>query len=171
MVLIRCGASAGGTVSPRDTLKGADQGLLRERRACPPEACSGGEHFQRVTFWHRQAQAGALPAGTVTSVTRVAANLLQIAATRQVAHPYRGPAYVPHHLRKTSARAGAAAALGDLQDVKHRLRADALDAIVADFAAQALQAQQPGIARGAQFGPAPPSLQPMTPWCSPSTRD
>ena len=71
-----------------------DQGLLGELRALPAGSVLRGRAIFTVSpCWHRLDQAGALP------VTRIAANLLQIAPAGQIAHSYRGPAHVAHHLR------------------------------------------------------------------------
>jgi hypothetical protein len=47
--------------------------------------------------------------------------------------------------RQSSARTSTPVPLRNFQDIEDCLRGDALDAIVADFAAQSLQGQAPGI--------------------------
>jgi len=72
----------------------------------------------------------------VPSIAAVAANLLEISATRQTPHPNSGPPQLAHQLRQSPARASTAAALRDFQDIEQGLRSNALDAIVTNFAVQ-----------------------------------
>jgi hypothetical protein len=71
-----------------------------------------------------------MPMALVPRITAVAANLLEISATRQTPHPNSGPPQLAHQLCQSPARASTAAALRDLQDVEHALRSNALDSIV-----------------------------------------
>ncbi len=82
--------------------------------------------------------------GPAPSVASVAANLLLVAASRQVANTHRGPAELPHHLRKAATRSGPSIFLKDLQVVEERLGANSLDA-VANFSVNALQAHVPRV--------------------------
>jgi hypothetical protein len=78
------------------------------------------------------------------SIAAVAANLLFVTATRKVPHAYRGPTEVTHDGRQAAASARTAATLRDFQDVENGLASDALKAIIAYLAAEALKTDAPG---------------------------
>src|SRR5712671_2700163 len=71
--------------------------------------------------------------------THVAADLLLVAAAREVADPYSRPTQLRHQLRQTPVRACCAAALGHLKHVQQRLTAHALQTIKLNLAADTLQ--------------------------------
>src|SRR5437867_12892818 len=81
----------------------------------------------------------------VPSIAAVAANLLEISATRQTPHPNSGPPQLAHQLCQSPARASTAAALRDFQNIEEGLCGDALDSVVTDLTVQSLQGQPPGI--------------------------
>jgi hypothetical protein len=72
----------------------------------------------------------------VPSVTAVAANLLEISATRQPPYPNSGPPQLGHQLCQSPARASTAAMLRGFQDVEHGLSGDPLDSVVTDLTVQ-----------------------------------
>jgi hypothetical protein len=69
-------------------------------------------------------------------VPSVAANLLEISATRQAPHANGRPPELAHQLCQSPARASTAAALRDLKNVKKQLRGNALDSVVANLTVQ-----------------------------------
>ena len=78
--------------------------------------------------------------GSASSVAAVTSNLLFVPTTRQVPDTDGGPTEVAHHPGKAAARARSPTALEHLQMVEQSLRANSLDAIVADLASHAFQA-------------------------------
>jgi hypothetical protein len=54
----------------------------------------------------------------VPSIAAVAANLLEISATRQTPHPNSGPPQLAHQLCQSPARTGSSITLRDLKDVE-----------------------------------------------------
>src|SRR6266536_2763053 len=59
------------------------------------------------------------------------------------------PAQLAHHLCQTTTSTCCPATLGHLQDVEQRLCTDPLNIVIPDFAADALQAQTPGVSDAA----------------------
>ena len=82
---------------------------------------------------------------SLPSITAITPNLLQISTAREPADPYSCPAELGHQLRQAPTRAGSSAALRNFKDIEQQLRSNALDAIVADFTAHALQREPPRI--------------------------
>jgi hypothetical protein len=64
------------------------------------------------------------------AVTAVSPHLLQVATPCKPFNPNRGPTKADQYARKPAARAGAAPALGDVQNIEHGLRSDALYTVI-----------------------------------------
>jgi hypothetical protein len=71
--------------------------------------------------------------------------LLSISAACESPHASCGPAQLGHDFRQPARGASTAAALRDFQDVEYGLRANAVNAVVADLAPQPFQPQLPWI--------------------------
>jgi hypothetical protein len=69
--------------------------------------------------------------------------LFFIAAACEIADAHCSPAELSHQDSKVPVCAGGALSLWHLEDVHHGLRADALQAVEADFPAHALEPQAP----------------------------
>jgi hypothetical protein len=78
-------------------------------------------------------------------LTDVPADLLLVAAAREVTDPHSRPTQLPHQPGQTSKRAGRALALRHLEHVQHCLAAYPFLAIEIDLASDALQRGQPRV--------------------------
>jgi hypothetical protein len=82
----------------------------------------------------------------VPGIAAVPANLLPIAAAREVTHPHGGPAKLRHQFAHAPKGARSTVALWDLKQVQECLGADSLQPIkIIDSAAHALKRKQPRI--------------------------
>jgi hypothetical protein len=73
------------------------------------------------------------------------AYIFNVTTARQVSNSHRSPAQISHDLRQATASSRSSIALTDLEIIEQRLRGDSLDAIIADFATQALKPNNPRI--------------------------